>query len=210
MSFAVSRALVRQSRIAVRRAGVRNASSTSEAAGAAKEKAGDAAAKVQSKASEGLTKVKSSAESAASSVSNAASNAASTVNSTASQAQGRVGRLVGAVQGLIPKATYYGRVGLELGKLITHSRGMAPPSISTMQSYLQPALNALRHPASLASSMNPNTILAQIRGASSAQYWSAGVVAAEVLGFFSVGEMIGRFKVVGYREKAHGGEGEAH
>jgi F-type H+-transporting ATPase subunit g len=101
MSFAVSRALVRQSRFAVRRAGMRNASttSTSEAAGAAKEKAGDAASKVQSKASEGLTKVKSSADSAASSVSNAASNAASTVNSTASQAQGRVGRMMGAVQG---------------------------------------------------------------------------------------------------------------
>jgi hypothetical protein len=78
---------------------LRNASTTSEAAGAAKEKAGDAAAKVQSKASEGLTKVKSTAETAASKVSETASNAASTVNSTASQAQGRVGRLVGAVQG---------------------------------------------------------------------------------------------------------------
>lgn len=99
MSFAVSRAVARQSRFAVRRAGIRNASTTSEAAGAAKEKAGDAASKVQSKASEGLTKVKSSADSAASSVSNAASNAAGTVNSAASQAQGRVGRLIGAVQG---------------------------------------------------------------------------------------------------------------
>ena len=99
MSFAVSRAVARQSRFAVRRAGIRTASTTSEAAGAAKEKAGDAASKVQSKASEGLTKVKSSADSAASSVSNAASNAAGTVNSAASQAQGRVGRLIGAVQG---------------------------------------------------------------------------------------------------------------
>lgn len=210
MSFAVSRALVRQSRFAVRRAGLRNASTTSEAAGAAKEKAGDAAAKVQSKASEGLTKVKSTAETAASKVSETASNAASTVNSTASQAQGRVGRLVGAVQGLVPKATYYGRVGLEVGKLIVQQRSMAPPSIQTMQGYLQPALNALRNPSQLANSMNPNTILAQIRGASSAQYWSAGVIAAEVLGFFSVGEIIGRFKVVGYREKGHGGDSEAH
>ncbi|KAH6643149.1 mitochondrial ATP synthase g subunit-domain-containing protein [Boeremia exigua] len=210
MSFAASRALVRQSRFAIRRAGMRNASTTSEAAGAAKEKAGDAASKVQSKASEGLTKVKSSAESAASSVSTAASNAAGTVNSAAGKAQGRVGRLVGAVQGLIPQATYYGRVGLELGKLIVKQRSMAPPSVQTIQGYLQPALNALRHPASIASSLNPNTILSQVRGASSAQYWSAGVVAAEVLGFFSIGEVIGRFKLVGYREKGHGGDGEAH
>ncbi|KAF2622955.1 putative mitochondrial F1F0-ATP synthase g subunit [Macroventuria anomochaeta] len=210
MSFAVSRALVRQSRFAVRRAGVRNASTTSEAAGAAKEKAGDAASKVQSKASEGLTKVKTSAESAASSASNAASNAAGTVNSAASKAQGRVGRLVGAVQGLIPQATYYGRVTLELGKLIVQQRSMAPPSIQTIQGYLQPALNALRHPASIANTLSPNTLLSQVRGASSAQYWSAGVVAAEILGFFSIGEIIGRFKLVGYREKGHGGDSEAH
>ena len=28
---------------------------------------------------------------------------------------------------------------------------------------------------------------------------SVGVIGAEVLGFFTVGEMIGRFKLVGYR-----------
>jgi F-type H+-transporting ATPase subunit g len=33
---------------------------------------------------------------------------------------------------------------------------------------------------------------------------SIGVVAAEVIGFFSVGEIIGRFKLVGYRAKEHG------
>jgi F-type H+-transporting ATPase subunit g len=33
---------------------------------------------------------------------------------------------------------------------------------------------------------------------SSAQWLSVGVVAAEVIGFFTVGEIIGRFKVVGY------------
>ena len=92
MSFAVSRAVVRQSRFAVRRAGLRNASTTSEAAGAAKEKAAEAGSKIQSKASEGLTKVKSSADSAA-------SNVAGTVNSAASKVQGRTGRLIGTVQG---------------------------------------------------------------------------------------------------------------
>lgn len=95
MSFAVSRAVVRQSRFAVRRAGIRNASTTSEATGAAKEKASQAS----SKASEGLTRVKSSAASAASSVSNAAQNAASSINSAASKVQGRTGRMIGFVQG---------------------------------------------------------------------------------------------------------------
>ena len=39
-----------------------------------------------------------------------------------------------------------------------------------------------------------------------AQLVSGGVVIAEVLGFFTVGEMIGRFKLVGYR----GEKGEHH
>jgi F-type H+-transporting ATPase subunit g len=80
-----------------------------------------------------------------------------------------------------------------------------------MQQYIQPAVNALRHPASLlnrisseAANTTPQNVLAQIRGMSSAQWASIGVVAAEVIGFFSVGEIIGRFKLVGYRAKEHG------
>lgn len=88
MSLAASRQVLRHSRFAVRRAGIRNASTTSEAAGAAKEKASEAS----SKASEGLTRVTSSASAAASKVGSAATNAASKVG-------GRTGRLIGGVQG---------------------------------------------------------------------------------------------------------------
>jgi F-type H+-transporting ATPase subunit g len=34
------------------------------------------------------------------------------------------------------------------------------------------------------------------------QWTTAGVVVAEVVGFFSIGEMIGRMKIVGYRSEA--------
>jgi len=88
MSLAASRAVLRQSKFAVRRAGIRNASSTSEAAGAAKDKAAEAS----SKASEGLSRVTSSAGAAASKVGSAAASAADKVG-------GRTGRLVGGVQG---------------------------------------------------------------------------------------------------------------
>ena len=88
MSLAASRQVLRHSRFAVRRAGIRNASSTSEAAGAAKEKASEAS----SKASEGLSRVTSSASATASKVGDAASNAMSKVG-------GRTGRLIGSVQG---------------------------------------------------------------------------------------------------------------
>lgn len=76
---------------------------------------------------------------------------------------------------------------------------------------MQPALNAMRHPATLfnrvaseASNTSPQNLLAQVRGMSNAQWASIGVVAAEVVGFFSIGEIIGRFKLVGYRAKEHG------
>jgi F-type H+-transporting ATPase subunit g len=114
------------------------------------------------------------------------------------------------VQGLVPRATYYGRVGLELGKLIAHQRSMAPPSIQTMQNYMQPAMKAVRNPSSLmnrvASEANnaaqqPANVLSQVRSMSREQWYSIGVVAAEVVGFFSVGEIIGRFKLIGYRAK---------
>ncbi|CBX97746.1 similar to mitochondrial F1F0-ATP synthase g subunit [Plenodomus lingam JN3] len=199
MSLAASRAVLRQSNFIVRRAGIRNASSTSEAGGAVKDKAGQAA----SKASEGLSKVTSSA-------SQVASSAAASANNAANATTGRVGKMVGFIQGIIPTATYYSKVGLELGKLIAHQRAMAPPSVQTMQSYMQPALNALKNPSSLLNraateannaAQQPANLLAQVRNLSREQWISAGVVAAEVIGFFSVGEIIGRFKLVGYRSK---------
>ena len=76
-------------------------------------------------------------------------------------------------------------------------------NIQAFQSYAQPIINAVRQPGSiftqLGSSVSPESILSRIRSLDRKQLASAGVIGAEVLGFFTVGEMIGRFKVVGYR-----------
>ena len=79
MSAAAARVVLRPTRLALRRAPARHASTTSEAAAKAK----DTASQATSKASEGLTKVSQSAGSAASSASNAASNAASALTARA-------------------------------------------------------------------------------------------------------------------------------
>lgn len=42
-----------------------------------------------------------------------------------------------------------------------------------------------------------------IRNLSTKDFVAAGVIGAEMLGFFTVGEMIGKFKVVGYRGGVH-------
>ena len=94
-----------------------------------------------------------------------------------------------------------------------------PSSLQAFQSYAQPLINALRSPLSALlrsptaqqvsnhasqvaqnpSSMTPERILSAIRNVDRRQLVAGGVVFAEVLGFFTVGEMVGRMKLVGYR-----------
>jgi F-type H+-transporting ATPase subunit g len=83
--------------------------------------------------------------------------------------------------------------------------------MSTLQSYLSPLQNALRNPSSLmnrgqqvaeTAAKNPETFLVRLRNMDSATWTQVGIVGAETIGFFSVGEMLGRFKIVGYRSGA--------
>lgn len=81
----------------------------------------------------------------------------------------------------------------------------------------QPVLNAVRNPTALLQSARQQVtaaatqtsasgsagILSRVRGMERAQWATAGVVFAEVLGFFTVGEMAGRMKFVGYRGEVH-------
>ncbi|KAI6251317.1 ATP synthase subunit g, mitochondrial [Erysiphe necator] len=104
--------------------------------------------------------------------------------------------------GNIPTTVYYARVGLELSKLVIHGRNMIPPPISAFQSYFQRTLEKLRNPSSIltsASLKNPQEILQRARNLSSSELAAGMVLFAELLGFFTVGEIIGRFKLIGYK-----------
>lgn len=90
-----------------------------------------------------------------------------------------------------------------------------PSSASTFQVYFQNVWKQVRNPGSLfqtaqkttaQATSQPASVLQQARNLSSAQLLAGGVILAECLGFFTVGEMIGRFKVVGY----HGETGAHH
>ena len=76
--------------------------------------------------------------------------------------------------------------------------------MQTFQNYGQNLMSAMRNPGS-ASPSNP---FQAIRNINSSQLTTAGVVAAEILGFFTVGEMIGRMKLIGYRSS--GAHAEHH
>ncbi len=76
--------------------------------------------------------------------------------------------------------------------------------LTTFQSYFQRVLKSARNPQALfqqaaTTSTTPTGVLQQLRNIDTAQVVAGGIIAAELLGFFTVGEMIGRFKVVGYR-----------
>ena len=87
--------------------------------------------------------------------------------------------------------------------------------MQTVQNYIQPLTKNLRNPQGLLQRSapaaektvetainNPQSFLARLRNLDRATLTQVGVVGAEVLGFFTVGEMIGRFKIIGYRSDA--------
>ncbi|MCJ1447226.1 MAG: hypothetical protein MMC23_007737 [Stictis urceolatum] len=202
----LSRTLPRQPRFQARQPGaLRFQSTTEKATEKASEttsKAKEGASNAQSKASQGLSRVTSSAGPAL-------SGAAKGMSSALGKVGGRTGRLIQAVQSAIPPTVYYSKVGLELSKLVFQGQKMSPPSVQTFQSYLEPVINLARNPSSItkltpnASTMTPESMLSRIRNMDRAQLVTGGVVFAEVLGFFTVGEMIGRMKLIGYRGEVH-------
>lgn len=68
--------------------------------------------------------------------------------------------------------------------------------MATFQTTYQNIIKSIQNRTFIQSSQN---LVQQVRNIGPAQLAAGGVVAAEVLGFFTVGEMIGRFKLVGYR-----------
>jgi len=198
MPVAPTRTALRQSRqFLLRRPNLRQASTAAETASKAK----DTASGPVSKASEGLTKVQSSAGSIATS-------AATKTRDALGRVGGRTGRVISFVESLIPPTVYYTRVGLELSKIVFQGQKMAPPSISQFSSYLQPVTNAMRNTnnfrstfASAAKTYSPEHILSRVRNISRGEVITGAVIVAELLGFFTVGEMIGRRRIVGYAGK---------
>lgn len=100
----------------------------------------------------------------------------------------------------------------EGGKQADRELLLAPGrSAATFQGYFNRAVGAVKNPGSLlqstassAAAANPASALERARNISTAQLVGGGVLLAEVLGFFTVGEIIGRFKLVGYHgETAH-------
>ena len=83
---------------------------------------------------------------------------------------------------------------------------MSRSTMLTVQTYLQPVTKAIQNPSAFINRApapkDPQSFLNRVRDMDSATLKQVGIVTAEVIGFFSVGEMLGRFKIIGYRSEA--------
>ncbi|KAK4229735.1 ATP synthase subunit G, mitochondrial [Podospora fimiseda] len=173
---------------------------TQKAADAAKQTASQAsktASEYSAKAQEGLSRAAAAAGPA---ISNAAKGAADAI----SRVGGPVGRLVAFVERQTPTVVYYSKVGIEVAKIVFKGQNMSPPSVSTFQTYFQNLWKQLQNPSAFIQSISKSVSPQQARNLSKTQVVAGGVLLAELLGFFTVGEMIGRFKLVGYHGEVHG------
>ncbi|RYP67392.1 hypothetical protein DL769_005778 [Monosporascus sp. CRB-8-3] len=185
--------------------------SASQASSATKEsvsKASSTASEYTNKAAQGLTRVASSAGPAIAGAAKGAANSLSKVG-------GRTGKMMGFIERQVPTVVFYSKVFAELAKMVFRGQKMSPPSISTFQSYYESAIKALQNPSALLqtasqtasrTAQQSGSLLQAARNINRAQVIAGGVLAAECLGFFTVGEMIGRFKIIGY----HGENPAAH
>ncbi|KAL2201740.1 mitochondrial F1F0-ATP synthase, subunit G [Sarocladium strictum] len=182
---------------ALRRVAFRRYESTTtqKAAEAAKDTAGKAK-EYQARASEGLSRVTSAAGPAIAGVARAASG-------TLGKIGGRTGRMIAFIEKQTPFVIYYSKVALEMGKIVARGQKMNPPSVASIQTYYQNLWKSVQNGTILSA---PQNLLNQARNLSTAQLATGGVVLAECVGFFTVGEMIGRMKLVGY----HGETGSHH
>ncbi|EGS19210.1 ATP synthase-like protein [Thermochaetoides thermophila DSM 1495] len=195
-SFAL---VMRRSGLAMGRRMVRFESTAPNAAQKAAESAKESASKASSSASDLASKATQGLSRVTSAAGPALAGAAKGLGAALTKLGGRSARLVAFVERQTPLVVYYSKVVVELGRLVAKGQNMSPPSLSTFQTYFQNVWKQLQNPSALLQKVNPQ----QLRNLSKAQVAAGGVVFAECLGFFTVGEMIGRFKLIGYHGEVH-------
>jgi len=160
-------------------------------------KATEAASKATDKASEGASKVVP-----------ALSKVGNGLLKTLGSFGGRAAQLAGLIERSIPPTIYYARVGLELSKLVFQGRGLSFPSRKVWEQYYQQTLELVTKSVKDRKVIKqeatkivgpPETLWSRVRGLNGAQLAGGAIVSVELLGLFTVGEIIGKRKLVGYR-----------
>ncbi|KAK5778397.1 F1F0 ATP synthase subunit g PWA37_000352 [Arxiozyma heterogenica] len=103
------------------------------------------------------------------------------------------------------KLLYYGKVGKELTLQVYTKEKWMPPNLQTFQKAYYDLYSNILHfinkPCDLVATynkLNPNDMI------------KYGAIGIQLVGFYTVGEIIGRRKLVGYREYYHPAEPVTH
>lgn len=96
-------------------------------------------------------------------------------------------------------ALYWGKVAAEVGKTVYKKEGLAPPSQAQFRQVYDSLLKLAKSPA------EQRRVLGSVQKLllNKENATKGAVFAVHVLGFFSVGEIIGRRKLVGYPSVGH-------
>lgn len=195
VAAASARVVLRQTIQLSRRSALRFNSSAAKATEAAKEtasKAADKTSEIKSKASEGLSRVTTSAGPAL-------SRAVNGILKSLGKIGGRTGKVVALIERAIPPTIFYARVGLELGQLIFKGRNMSFPPVKVWEQYYTQTLELFKTRTLLLQYASNFNLASRLRSLNTAQIAGGAVIGAELIGFFTVGEIIGKMKLVGYR-----------
>lgn len=112
-----------------------------------------------------------------------------------------MGRIQSIATGLVSKSTafatktvYYGKVGAELSKQVYLKEGLQPPSVADFRKVYTELYKKTLHYA-----VKPKEIVEVFKSVNKNDALRYGAYAIQIVGFYSVGEIIGRRHVVGYK-----------
>ncbi|CAH01830.1 F1F0 ATP synthase subunit g [Kluyveromyces lactis] len=111
-----------------------------------------------------------------------------------SRVQSLVSSLTHKTQSLLTKTVYYGKVTAELSKQVYTKEGLQPPNFSDFEMvYTRLYRQALGY------ADKPQQVVNLLKNIEKDQAVKIGAFGVQLLGLYSLGEIIGRRKVVGYR-----------
>lgn len=114
-------------------------------------------------------------------------------NSTAAKAQNAAQGLVEKVTNTVNKTIYWSKVTGELAKQVYLKEKLTPPSIADFQTVYQ---NLYKQALELTT--KPQQVLAFAKGLNKNSLLNYGAIFIQIVGLFSLGEVIGRRQIVGY------------
>lgn len=102
--------------------------------------------------------------------------------------------IVSRTTSLVTKTVYYGKVGAELSKQVYLKEGLQPPSVTDFKKVYSELYKMSMHYA-----VKPKEVMEFFKAVSKNDAIRYGSYAVQVVGFYSVGEVIGRRHLVGYK-----------